>query len=703
MPEVRIYGEPGAFGGLAGRDTLTTGPTLDMVPITDMFEPGTAAWFTAVLPDGTVIVATEPFTDNQVNSTQTAQSVAILDPATEDWQSVKCPSTLGFVDIIGSNGLTGGSDVSDVDVAFNGTELVPVGIATFDYHGWNIAAFGKFRCWLVFEKVAGVWQLDEARSRTCEELAATPVIGASAFPAGVNGFGESYAQNPGGNEIAVFPESGHVVIVNYFPLTATTGKHSGSLMVIDPATSELVAFYQLPEFQLADGTPLSVFPRTIATDPTSTLGDERFAFIPDVFNTGTGGAVPFACQEFSYDATAPVASRLAPTSAPFQPTANGDTAGYAAYNGRCNAMQYGLDGSLHVGQGRTAGLTSFNSWPVAVFVKTAGEHSYVTDAPPTPGYENSYATYVVPDFSVGALDQGNNVARGWGVDRVSRAMVWVGSGGVVNAYVPDFPLVARAEKLANPDFDANVAFWEASLGSASAPVWSAGDGGRMVVTATGPPFGTATIGSTDFPWVADWPLQSGFAWVEMKAATVARAFQIALQFVRADGSVIAPLTFGPLFTGSTSEYRRAIAAYWVPADAVFVHAVLRINAPAAGEQFYVRAASMALAPFTSLPLIDLDVATLRQGQPGSVGIRGGAIDAPRRRAWIALQQLGGVFPSVPVRRPQWLYELDIEDFITYCVPDALPADIPALRAPAPSFAPECYPGLGTGPFRGKQA
>lgn len=689
-PAVRVYGTPGSFGSLQSRDTLTTGPSLECHDTGLDFEPGAAPFFGAVAPDGCLIIGTDPLTDNQVNSTYVTQSVGVLDPAKTQFRSVVAPTSTGAATMVGGNGVTGGADVSDIAIANVGTGRVPVGVCASDVHGQQFSTKGRHNCWLVFRQDdRGLWVLDAARSKTADQLAVG--LGASAFPDGTNSFGEHFAQNPGLNEADVFSASGHVVIACYFPLTATTGKYSGAVLVIDPTTSTVAGWLRLPDFQTADGTLLTVSPRTVACDPSSSLSDERFVVIPDVFVRGGSTSVPFACQEFKYDSTlalANIADRVTVTSAPFVAIGDGDDVAYPSYNSRCNAAVFGSDGTLYLARSQAVGLASFNARSLAVWKKTAGERSYTTTAPPTAGYENAYAVRVLPDWYVGAQILGGNVARGGAVDPATGAVLVVGQTLVVDSHLPDSPLVNRAENLPNPSFASNNTGWSNVAGS-TAQAWDAGDSGRLKMTATGGAFANATVGTpTGLSGLAisGWDNQSATVTATVKNNATARTFQCAAQFYDSTGAVVGGgLTYGPKRQGVVGSYVTCAAPYKVPVGAVFAAVFVQVNGPVAAEIHYVGDVSLRLAPFTSARRVDLDGASLTNGQPGRFQPRGLAIDPATRRGYISYQQLdpsGYAYPVAPQRRPQWIIDVDL-DFLQARVREFTPAVEPRVPLVTP--------------------
>src|SRR5947207_289002 len=58
---VAVYGKSDTFGGLAGLTTLPSGHSVSTVPVDGWgLNPGQAAYFTALTPDGQVVIANEP-------------------------------------------------------------------------------------------------------------------------------------------------------------------------------------------------------------------------------------------------------------------------------------------------------------------------------------------------------------------------------------------------------------------------------------------------------------------------------------------------------------------------------------------------------------------------------------------------------------------------------------------------------------------
>lgn len=661
MTNIAIFANAGDFGDLDGDPTLPGGETLTTTPIAFDFELGTAPFFSTVLPDGTVFMGSDSLTDNEVNSTFTGQSVAWYIPSTGEFTSLPLPTTAGNYEALAQNGITGGADVCDVGVATIARRQVPVAVCSVDYHQWLLAE-GRFRCWLVFESDgAGGWQLDEARSKTADELAEVPTIGILAFPTTTNVHGETYHIDKGLCEIGEpFRQSGHIPVTFYFK---QPGMRSGAVGVIDPETSTLVAWYGLPDFTCSDGTTPDVSPRTIATDPTSVRGAEVFGVIPDVI-VGLSG-IGFPVHEFAYDADEPdPTQRITPTCAPFIPILDDDSVPFLTYDGRCNALVYGEDGALWVATSRGIGFPAFNSLSYAVWAKTPGvDRSYITSAPTVAGYQNNYPVRVLPDWFLGSTIQTGGVARGITTEPLTGGVVVIGNNGVVSSWHPDFPLVDRANLYTN-DFTSDIV-GVANVAGSCGVSWDSGDGGRLKVTASGGAFTAATCEVAGLTLPADCEGQSFLCRIPFRCGSVARTFQAAARFRDSGGNSLGGLNTGPAIQGVIGATGTCYFSSRIPVGAVTVDIDFKINGAAALEVHYALNMYGALAPVTHHARVDLALSDLTAGQPGKFQIRGAALDPDRRLLWFVLQQLEttntcAAYPCVPYSLPQWLFSADID-------------------------------------------
>ncbi|OAA18106.1 hypothetical protein UG55_11281, partial [Frankia sp. EI5c] len=109
-----IFGAPGTFGDLDGSSPIGT------VEVPGWgFGPGQAAYMSAVAADGTVFIATTPFTDDQSKLTGTGMELGLFEPAQPRFSRLVIPSSTGRqtqprAELLFSG--IGGGDVSDVQV-----------------------------------------------------------------------------------------------------------------------------------------------------------------------------------------------------------------------------------------------------------------------------------------------------------------------------------------------------------------------------------------------------------------------------------------------------------------------------------------------------------------------------------------------------------------------------------------------------------
>ncbi|OAA21583.1 hypothetical protein UG55_10571, partial [Frankia sp. EI5c] len=85
-----IFGAPGTFGDLDGSSPIGT------VEVPGWgFGPGQAAYMSAVAADGTVFIATTPFTDDQSKLTGTGMELGLFEPAQPRFSRLVIPSSTG--------------------------------------------------------------------------------------------------------------------------------------------------------------------------------------------------------------------------------------------------------------------------------------------------------------------------------------------------------------------------------------------------------------------------------------------------------------------------------------------------------------------------------------------------------------------------------------------------------------------------------
>nr|MDT0664644.1 hypothetical protein [Micromonospora sp. DSM 115978] len=111
---IMIFGAPGTFGGLAASGSVVPAD----VPGWG-FGPGQAAFMSAVASDGTVFMATTPFSDDQSKLTGTNMELGVFDSERREFTRLIVPSTTGTLSqprLDPAYRGVGGGDVGDVIV-----------------------------------------------------------------------------------------------------------------------------------------------------------------------------------------------------------------------------------------------------------------------------------------------------------------------------------------------------------------------------------------------------------------------------------------------------------------------------------------------------------------------------------------------------------------------------------------------------------
>lgn len=347
---VSIYGPPGTFGALGSATTTSSGDSLSVASHPYAFSPGKSAWFPVTTSDGMLFVAA--FTQGGNVFYEAGCTLEIMcfhhsfpgcrDPQTGLPTNValfKVPSLLGplYVPDEACDGdLAGGASVPDLAVVGTGANERVV---------FNADASETWPVWGSLHKANGAWQLDETSLRTPLELSdSNPPISRELCPlqrktccddaecgggtcegvcfyplqgecetsctsdADCSALGAAYGCRDGScvtawcrgeNELAVLPASGRVVMTHYF-----------SAISVTDGDDEILAKYELPDVPnpCTTGT-VHVAPRGVFSDPTGTLGNERFVV---AYDTGDPTGQPL--QEFRYDETT---RTIEPLTSPF--------------------------------------------------------------------------------------------------------------------------------------------------------------------------------------------------------------------------------------------------------------------------------------------------------------------------------------------------------------------------------------------------
>ncbi|MBO9531612.1 MAG: hypothetical protein J7513_01405 [Solirubrobacteraceae bacterium] len=390
---VRVYGAAGTFGGLDHRAATPTGEALTTAPVPGWgFLPGQSAYFPAIAPDGTIVIANEPQTDNQLRPTARQMALTTFDPATLRFANTVVPTSTGLTELGGpwpaASSIVGGGDVSDVGVIRAGSSTRVVFTSAMPFWGWASGGGEYPTLGVLAQNSDGGWSVDRRRSRTASDLAvsagraerarirmasrksrkARRAAHAAAAATGDACVTRSY---PGMDtygdcrmpaEFAQLPASQGLVVTQY--AFDDPDRPSGRLSVLDPVRGNVLASYAYPSITAPDGGQLAVHPREVVADPYGRSGAERFVVIFDAERgVGDAGApsVAGAMQEFAYDAKS---GTLTPLSAPIL---TGDRAADGTPLGFETAT-YDARGDLWAGQSQVGTL---QAGALAVYRRTS--------------------------------------------------------------------------------------------------------------------------------------------------------------------------------------------------------------------------------------------------------------------------------------------------------------------------------------------
>ena len=405
---VTLYGQEGTFGQLAGATATPSGHSFRAVAVPGWGpRPGQAPYFTAVASDGTVVIANSTQTDNQVEPTAPDMVLSLFHPDVPSFENLVVPTSRGGTTAVSpasGSAMVGGADIADLELLSVAGEERVAFISASPYDFWSIRDTGLYpTLGFLSRATSGAWTYDAARSLTADDVAARSTNGARACPASMNLMGESFHDCKLPAEMALLPASGAFAVTLY---ASPDDRHSGRLMVVRP-DGVVLALLQYPEIRDADGTVLDVLPREVDADPTSTLGDERFAVVFDVLEGGVQSAFPL--QEFRFDG-----STIRPVSAPILTgDRNGDTVV------RFETARYDHAGNLWAAQNEVGTLTGGD---LAVYVKRGGTRSLERSCAAGADPGASWGTTCEPDVRIAATSMAGSI-RSFSEDPLTGTML----------------------------------------------------------------------------------------------------------------------------------------------------------------------------------------------------------------------------------------------------------------------------------------
>lgn len=312
MPAVRLYGKTGTFYNLNGDTVLNTEQTFDQVAVTGWATRNGKSLGWSALTDGKVFISGQDMEGSPVNVTGTEMVASYFDPSVPSLTNIVIPTSNGTTSVVGSNGVTGGAALNDIEAVVVGAETYVAMVSTVPYSGWRISGGsgkGVYPSLAVLRKIAGTWQYDSAKSYTADQLHASSADGALAFPNIVNSFGETYAVTQGLAEIIQLPGTTILIGTQYFNDYRST--KAGSLVAIDVSNGLVKDYWEHP-YTGSDPAVTDMGMRSIIVDSTATGTVKRFVVIFDCFQSGASSGFDVV-QEFTYDTAT---NTIAPASVP---------------------------------------------------------------------------------------------------------------------------------------------------------------------------------------------------------------------------------------------------------------------------------------------------------------------------------------------------------------------------------------------------
>lgn len=350
-----LYGRTGSFGELGSMTKLPSGQSLQTIGISNWgFMPGQSEFFSALAPNGEVVLATTPQTDNQYYATGDSMNIGVFNPTQNTYRNIIVPTTKGLTKAANPFSPVGGASIETLLPVTVGGQSRLAFISLVNYHGWDIDQVGEYPALGYLDLTTGSLQYNSTLSKTAGQIYAKGGLSASACPTHINIFNQQVAGCRGLAEMGLLPRSQKFVITQYFNYPAQN-EHSGRIIVMN-TDGTVAASYSYPNIPDGKGGYLSINPREVVVDPTATGSLEYFSVIFDVPGT------VFPLQEFAYNRTT---NKIIPISAPI-------LSGQKLSNGtpyRFETALYDSLGNLWVTQ---ADPNSLLGGPIVVYSKTSG-------------------------------------------------------------------------------------------------------------------------------------------------------------------------------------------------------------------------------------------------------------------------------------------------------------------------------------------
>lgn len=442
-----------------------------------------------------------------------------------------------------------------------------------------------------------------------------------------------------GKAIATIARSGNIVTVT------TVDDH---LMAVGqfPRLSGMTGAYAV--FNDTNGNAFASLRDPILTVPTSKSFTIHRVGANQVSHLPTG--VPIVQQqlgacfiEMAYNA---VAGTIAPVSKPCFPDTDQRNVGLVVVNPNSGDAWLQYSGNL-----------AFASGPSPVYLKDAGtgERSNVTQQPAGVDISIEYGAVATPDFTFGAT-RGANGFGGMVIDPRTDAVYQLRSE--VKCVLPDAPLAAGTNLFtddAGMETAGIATDWTGFVtGVAQSAAQAHSGAGSLRLRPQGV---TGAVATSVFAVPVE-ALQSYEASIWMKVVNAgAQSGRISFKWLDAVAATIST-SAGPLVLLANGSWKKCIAAFGAPSNAVTALIVLEGLDIGAGLDLYVDDLSVTRAPGTHLPDLDFGFDDFPVTGTG-VSTQKGALDATNRYIWIEVAQYNGEPACPATARPQWLGRLDM--------------------------------------------
>jgi hypothetical protein len=293
-----------------------------------------------------------------------------------------------------------------------------------------------------------------------------------------------------------------------------------------------------------------------------------------------------------------------------------------------------------------------------------GERRYITDCPPSAGWETVVGTArPVPDVVTDGIHQANGqFMLAIAEDQHSGGLVCSTAGGRLKFALPAPQLAARTGNMLVDDDPTD---WAATGGHSGA--WDAGEGAyKLTAVGTTNLEGSSPTGLSGVAVPASMEGELVQLELDVKAGSTGRLTYPVIRFYNASGAEISALTgWGPgtRYTAA-GAYRTLVGSADIPVGCRFMSAGISITGQANGEIHYVRRATLFVPGVTVLPDVDTAANLLYVGTGHGSWLAKGFVDPKTRHLWLPYLQSMTVAQAKLQRFPAWLVRVDMASVFT---------------------------------------